>query len=111
MRSSFEVPDNRAHDGLAVAEAMMQGELSFKAGGHQDGLAHRRRAVALEDTLMHEEPWAWPQPSRHALRALLMEAGNHAEAEAVYRGRSRPGWQTATSLPTPVECLGAPRIA
>lgn len=77
--------NNTARDVLAVAEAMMQGELSFKAGDHQDGLAHLRRAVALEDTLMYEEPWAWPQPTRHALGALLMEAGNHAEAEAVYR--------------------------
>ncbi|MGS4883415.1 hypothetical protein [Roseibium sp. MB-4] len=77
--------NNTARDVLAVAEAMMQGELAFKAGDHQDGLAHLRRAVVLEDTLMYEEPWAWPQPTRHALGALLMEAGNHAEAEAVYR--------------------------
>lgn len=77
--------NNTARDVLAVAEAMMQGELSFKAGDHQDGLAHLRRAVVLEDTLMYEEPWAWPQPTRHALGALLMEAGNHEEAEAVYR--------------------------
>ncbi|WP_420337856.1 hypothetical protein [Roseibium sp.] len=32
---------------------------------------------------MYEEPWAWPHPTRHTLGALLMEAGNHAEA--VYR--------------------------
>ncbi len=48
-------------------------------------MQHLRRAVALDDGLMYEEPWSWPQPTRHALGALLMEAGEYAEAEAVYR--------------------------
>ena len=34
---------------------------------------------------MYEEPWSWPQPTRHALGALLMEAGEYGEAETVYR--------------------------
>lgn len=77
--------NNSARDLLAVAEQMMLGEVAFKAGRREEGLAHLRRAVALDDGLMYEEPWGWPQPTRHALGALLMEAGNHAEAEAVYR--------------------------
>jgi tetratricopeptide (TPR) repeat protein len=76
---------NTARDVLAVAEAMMQGELAFKAGRCDEGLAHLRRAVHLDDHLAYEEPWSWPQPTRHALGALLMEAGEMAEAEAVYR--------------------------
>jgi tetratricopeptide (TPR) repeat protein len=77
--------NNSARDVLAVAEAMMQGEVAFKAGRRDEGLGHLRRAVALDDGLMYEEPWGWPQPTRHALGALLMEAGEYAEAEAVYR--------------------------
>ncbi|MEM6890946.1 MAG: hypothetical protein AAF636_22845 [Pseudomonadota bacterium] len=86
-----EVPEERmlfqnsARDVLAVAEAMMAGELAFKKGAHEQGLAHLRHAVHLDDNLAYEEPWSWPQPTRHALGALLMEAGAHAEAEAVYR--------------------------
>lgn len=86
-----DVPDTRmlfnntARDVLAVAEAMMKGEIAFKAGRQEEGLAHLRKAVELEDNLEYEEPWSWPQPSRHALGALLLEAGQYEEAESVYR--------------------------
>ncbi|MCH2164163.1 MAG: hypothetical protein MK098_05865 [Marinovum sp.] len=76
---------NKARDVLAIAEAMMQGELAFKSGQYEAGLAHLRQAVKLDDGLEYEEPWSWPQPTRHALGALLMEAGKYEEAEAVYR--------------------------
>lgn len=76
---------NTARDVLAVAERMMRGELAFKAGRRAEGLAALRAAVARDDGLAYEEPWSWPQPTRHALGALLMEAGAHDEAEAVYR--------------------------
>ncbi|MEE4189389.1 MAG: hypothetical protein V2I76_13190 [Roseobacter sp.] len=76
---------NTARDVLAIADAMMAGELAFKSGDRDAGLGHLRRAVQLDDGLMYEEPWSWPQPTRHALGALLMDAGNCAEAEAVYR--------------------------
>jgi len=77
--------NNAARDVLAVAEEMMKGEIAFKAGRREEGLAHLRRAVELDDGLEYEEPWAWPQPTRHALGALLMEAGGYDEAETVYR--------------------------
>ncbi len=77
--------NNSARDVLAVAEAMMLGEVAFKAGRTEEGLAHLREAVARDDGLAYEEPWGWPQPTRHALGALLMDAGHYDEAEAVYR--------------------------
>ncbi len=86
-----KVPDtrmlfnNKARDVLAVAEEMMKGEIAFKAGRQAEGLAHLRTAVERDDGLEYEEPWSWPQPTRHALGALLMEAGNYDEAEAIYR--------------------------
>lgn len=77
--------NNKARDVLAVAEEMMKGEIEFKAGNRSAGLDHLRQAVKLDDGLEYEEPWSWPQPTRHALGALLMEAGEYDEAEAVYR--------------------------
>ena len=77
--------NNTARDVLAVAEQMMLGEVAYKAGRREEGLAYLREAVALDDGLQYEEPWSWPQPTRHALGALLMDAGCYAEAEAVYR--------------------------
>ena len=76
---------NYARDVLCVAREMMRGELACKAGRIEEGLEHLREAVRLDDGLMYEEPWAWPQPARHALGALLLEAGQWGEAEQVYR--------------------------
>lgn len=89
--ASARVPDtrmlfnNKARDVLAIAEEMMKGEIAFKAGRREEGLDHLRRAVELDDNLEYEEPWSWPQPTRHALGALLMESGEYEEAEAIYR--------------------------
>ena len=77
--------NNTARDVLAVGEEMMKGELAFKSGRQSEGLGHLRRAVELDDNLEYEEPWSWPQPTRHALGALLLEAGEYEEAESVYR--------------------------
>lgn len=64
---------------------MMDGEIAYKAGDVEGGLAHLRRSVELDDALLYDEPWGWMQPVRHALGALLMDAGQMDEAEAVYR--------------------------
>jgi len=77
--------NNPCADILQVAEAMMLGELHYKSGRVDEGLSHLRRAVELDDNLLYDEPWGWMQPTRHALGALLMDAGRYAEAEAVYR--------------------------
>ena len=70
---------------LAIAEAMLAGEIAYRRGEHDAAFAHLRAAVALEDDLPYDEPWGWMQPVRHALGALLLEQGRAAEAEAVYR--------------------------
>jgi hypothetical protein len=77
--------NNTGFDVLEVGEAMMEGELAFKAGRIEEGLDHLRRSVEIDDGLLYDEPWGWMQPARHALGALLMEAGRFDEAEAVYR--------------------------
>jgi tetratricopeptide (TPR) repeat protein len=77
--------NNTCLDILAVAEAMLTGELEYRRGHHDVAFGHLRRAVELDDTLPYDEPWGWMQPVRHALGALLLEQGRHEEAEAVYR--------------------------
>jgi len=77
--------NNTAADVLLVGEAMMDGEIAFKAGRVDVGLDHLRRSVDLDDNLLYDEPWGWMQPARHALGALLMDAQKFEEAEAVYR--------------------------
>ncbi|TMV07770.1 hypothetical protein FGK63_09905 [Ruegeria sediminis] len=77
--------NNTAENVLMIGEAMMDGEIDFKSGDREGGLAHLRRSVELDDSLIYDEPWGWMQPTRHALGALLMEDGRFDEAEAVYR--------------------------
>ena len=77
--------NNKSRDVLEIANQMMLGEVAFKLGNKTEGLNHLRKAVELDDNLNYEEPWSWPQPTRHALGALLLEVGNYEEAEFVYK--------------------------
>ena len=77
--------NNTCLDILAVAEAMMTGEIEYRKGNFDAAFEHLNRAVELDDSLPYDEPWGWMQPTRHALGALLMEQGRLDEAEAAYR--------------------------
>jgi tetratricopeptide (TPR) repeat protein len=81
---------------LGVAAHLLEGEIAFKAGEREQGLAELRLAVEGEDALRYNEPPDWINPVRHALGAALIEAGKHAEAEQVYRADLRKltgnGW-------------------
>jgi tetratricopeptide (TPR) repeat protein len=76
---------NESRDILAVAEAMLDGELEYRRDNHDEAFSHLRRSVDLYDNLHYSEPWAWMQPPRHALGALLLEQGHVVEAAQVYR--------------------------
>ena len=76
---------NPAHASLAVGAALLDGELAYHKGRHEEAYRQLRRAVELDDNLSYTEPWAWMHPPRHALAALLLDQGHVAEAEQVYR--------------------------
>jgi tetratricopeptide (TPR) repeat protein len=82
---SRTVFNNTSRDILAVAAAMLDGELEYRKGNYDVAFDHLRRAVELDDGLPYDEPWGWMQPARHAYGALLLEQGRVTEAEAVYR--------------------------
>ena len=75
---------NRALDILAVAAAMLDGEIEYRMGNYGAAWINLRRAVELDDTLPYDEPWGWMQPTRHALGALLLEQGEIEAAAAVF---------------------------
>jgi len=77
--------NNTCLDILAIAAEMLKGEIAYRKGHFDTAFAHLRKAVELDDSLPYDEPWAWMQPARHALGALLLEQGRIEEAEAVYR--------------------------
>jgi tetratricopeptide (TPR) repeat protein len=120
VRAVARVPEtryvfnNRCTDILAVAAAMLDGELEYRKGNIVRAFEHLRHAVALDDDLPYDEPWGWMQPARHALGALLLEQGRVVEAEQVYRDDlgltdtlSRPSQHpdNVWSLHGLVECL------
>ncbi|MDX1883716.1 tetratricopeptide repeat protein [Mycolicibacterium sp. 120270] len=76
--------NNTARDILAVAEAMLDGEIAYREGRFDEAFAHLRRAIELDDSLPYDEPWGWMQPTRHAYGALLLEQGRVEEAAQVY---------------------------
>ncbi|MHA3021431.1 tetratricopeptide repeat protein [Mycobacterium sp. BMJ-28] len=84
------VPDSRylfnntSRDILAIAVAMLDGEIAYREGNFDEAFGHLRTAIALDDALPYDEPWGWMQPTRHAYGALLLEQDRVAEAAAVY---------------------------
>ena len=77
--------ENLCIDILEIAREMLYGELEYRKGNYDEAFAHLRKSVELDDNLPYQEPWAWMQPTRHALGALLLEQGRVEEAEQVYR--------------------------
>lgn len=77
--------NNTCPDILAVASAMLDGELEYRKGDHEAAFAALEHSIELCDNLPYDEPWGWMQPTRHAYGALLLEQGRVVEAEAVYR--------------------------
>ena len=82
---SRTVFNNSCLDILAVADAMLAGEIEYRKANYDAAFGHLRHAIELDDGLPYDEPWAWMQPARHAYGALLLEQDRVAEAEAVYR--------------------------
>jgi tetratricopeptide (TPR) repeat protein len=73
VRDSRNLFNNSCLDILAVAREMMLGEVEYRKENYAAAFAHLRKSVELDDNLPYDEPWAWMQPTRHALGALLLE--------------------------------------
>jgi tetratricopeptide (TPR) repeat protein len=76
--------NNQALDILAIAAAMLDGEIEYRKGDYDAAWIYLRRAIELDDSLPYDEPWGWMQPTRHAYGALLLEQGEVEQAAAVY---------------------------
>jgi tetratricopeptide (TPR) repeat protein len=87
---------NSTRAALLPALEMLAAEIEAASGSLDRAIAQLDRAVRLEDSLVYTEPAEFHYPARHALGAILLEAGRPAEAETVYwedlRRNRENGW-------------------
>ena len=81
---------------LAPAPEVLAAEIAAARGQYDVAISRLERAVRLEDGLVYTEPAEFHYPPRHALGAVLLEAGRPSEAETVYwedlRRHPNNGW-------------------
>jgi tetratricopeptide (TPR) repeat protein len=70
---------------VSIAVHALMGEIATRSGAADEGIAHFREALKIEDAGLYFEPPRWYYPMRHSLGAALLKAGRSAEAESVYR--------------------------
>jgi tetratricopeptide (TPR) repeat protein len=81
---------------LAPAQYVLSAEIAAARGQFDVAILQLERAVRLEDGLVYTEPAEFHYPPRHALGAILLDAGRPGEAETVYwedlRRHPSNGW-------------------
>jgi tetratricopeptide (TPR) repeat protein len=75
----------KARDLLTMAEHILAGEISARAGRFDEAVERLSAAIAVQDTHWFTEPPPWYYPIRQSLGAVLLQAGRAADAEVVYR--------------------------
>jgi tetratricopeptide (TPR) repeat protein len=85
-------------DGVKIAERFVAAELARAAGDQAAVIAALEQAVAIEDTLLYDEPPAWHWPVRQALGAALLAAGKPKDAEQAYREELKRNPENGWSL-------------
>ncbi|MFN7120288.1 MAG: tetratricopeptide repeat protein, partial [Saprospiraceae bacterium] len=76
---------NTTHTLLQIAKNVREGEILAKEGKYSESIQLLKSAVAIEDQLAYQEPPDWFFSVRHHLGAVLLDAGQFAEAEKIYR--------------------------
>jgi tetratricopeptide (TPR) repeat protein len=77
--------NNSARAMFGVAVPYLDGRLALFDGNIAGAITQLRQAVAAEDALAYDEPPTWYLPSRQALGAALLAAGDLPAAEQVFR--------------------------
>jgi hypothetical protein len=81
---------------LAIADHLLAGKVAGARGNQRSMIEHLEKAVAAEDATPYMEPAYWPFPTRPTLGAALLQTGDAAKAEQVFRADlkifPRNGW-------------------
>lgn len=109
-----KLPPERTY-GLNLERSVMQlplmlleAKIALARKDWEQAIGHLKEAVAAEDSLSYNEPpdWYYP-PSREALGSVLLQAGRHVQAEAVFREDLRRNARNGRSFYGLLESLRA----
>jgi tetratricopeptide (TPR) repeat protein len=75
--------DAPAKTPVSIAVHALMGEIATRSGKFDEGIAHFREALKIEDAGLYFEPPKWYYPIRHSLGAALLAAAQSAEAESL----------------------------
>jgi hypothetical protein len=76
---------NKAGDVFKVAATLLDGKIAWAKADRAGAVAAFRDAVRAEDALAYDEPPGWFLHVRETLGAALLQSGDAASAEAVFR--------------------------
>ncbi|MBO9657457.1 MAG: hypothetical protein J7527_01395 [Chitinophagaceae bacterium] len=76
---------NNAYDLVQIARNTLQGEIYGRSGKLSQAITSLKKAVAIEDRLMYQEPPDWFFSIRLTLGYWLLKTRQFREAEKVYR--------------------------
>jgi tetratricopeptide (TPR) repeat protein len=85
LPKTLELGNNNAGALVAIARPYLDGRIALMRGNFAEAIRYLREAVAAEDALAYDEPTPWYLPSREALGAALLRAGDFAAAEKTFR--------------------------
>jgi tetratricopeptide (TPR) repeat protein len=83
--STAQFGANPAKKLFGVLAGILEGEIALSSGSQSAAVTAFERAVAIEDSLVWDEPEPLPFSARHWLGAGLLESKRAADAEQVYR--------------------------
>ena len=76
---------NPAIAGAEVAEKILEGVIAEEQNNYTSAISFLQKAVALEDSMIYNEPKDWVHPTRQYLGSVLCKAKKYAAAERAYR--------------------------
>jgi tetratricopeptide (TPR) repeat protein len=85
LPKTLALGNNNAGALVAIARPYLDGRIALMRGNFAEAISYLREAVAAEDALAYDEPSPWYLPSREALGAALLRAGDFAAAEKTFR--------------------------
>lgn len=98
---------NKAATVVAIAASVLRAKISSAKGNQRDAIELYRKAIQMEDALAYNEPPDWYLPVRESLGAALLQNGEYAEAERVFREDLTRRPRNGRSLFGLLKCLEA----